>query len=148
MDALLDALARHGAMLSRSELEHVVRTNNNKQRFSFDPPGRRIRASQGHSVPVELGYPATEPPTELYHGTPRRNLDSIRARGLVAGRRHAVHLSADIETARVVGSRRGQHVVLTVNAAAMAAEGHGFHRAENGVWLVSSVPRLYLALHE
>ena len=145
VDALLDALARHGAPLSRGELERVVREND-KQRFVLDQDRRHIRASQGHSVPVELGHPAAPPPAELYHGTPRRNLDAIRARGLVAGRRHAVHLSADVETARRVGARRGEPVVLAVDAAAMAADGHVLTRSENGVWLVASVPSRYLAV--
>jgi putative RNA 2'-phosphotransferase len=147
VDRLLDALTRHGTSITRAELDDVVRSND-KQRFAFDPAERRIRASQGHSVAVDLGYPPAQPPAELYHGTPRRNLESVRARGLVAGRRHAVHLSADVETAHVVGARRGRHVVLAVDAAAMAAAGHGFSRSDNGVWLVRAVPSQYLRVLE
>src|SRR3954471_13259683 len=57
VDALLDALAAHGLVLSRAELAHVVEAND-KRRFAFDETFTRIRASQGHSVAVDLGYAA------------------------------------------------------------------------------------------
>jgi len=50
-----------------------------------------IRANQGHSVDVELGYGAVEPPEILYHGTAERFLGSIKREGLVKGKRHHVH---------------------------------------------------------
>jgi putative RNA 2'-phosphotransferase len=139
VDALLAALAQHGRALTRAELDDVVRRND-KQRFAFDPSGTRIRASQGHSVPVALGYAAEAPPDELFHGTVERFLPTILAEGLRPGNRHAVHLSADVATARRVGARRGRPVVLRVDAAALAAEGAAFTRSANGVWLVAAVP--------
>src|SRR5690348_14030926 len=54
VDILLDALGRHGLLLTREALDRVVETNN-KRRFAFDETGTRIRASQGHSVDVDLG---------------------------------------------------------------------------------------------
>jgi putative RNA 2'-phosphotransferase len=138
VDALLAALH-----LTRAELEHVVATND-KQRFAFDDTGTRIRASQGHSRPVELGYRPEQPPDVLFHGTVERFLPAILAEGLVPGRRHAVHLSPDAVTARSVGGRRGRPVVLRVDAAGMAAAGHTFTRSANGVWLTDTVPPAYL----
>jgi putative RNA 2'-phosphotransferase len=144
VDALLAALAAHGLPLTRAELEQVVATND-KQRFAFDATGTRIRASQGHSVAVHLGYAAAPPPPELFHGTVERFLPTILAEGLRPGRRHAVHLSPDVATARTVGARRGRPVVLRIDAAAMAADGHVFTRSANGVWLTEAVPPRYLA---
>jgi putative RNA 2'-phosphotransferase len=143
VDALLDALAGSGLRLSRGELEHVVATND-KRRFAFDGTGTRIRASQGHSVGVELGYAPAEPPDELFHGTVERFLAAILAEGLRPGNRHAVHLSPDADTARAVGARRGRPVVLRVDAAAMVADGSAFSVSANGVWLVPAVPPRYL----
>jgi putative RNA 2'-phosphotransferase len=140
VDRLLAALR-----LTRAELEHVVATND-KQRFAFDETGTRIRASQGHSRPVELGYRPEQPPDVLFHGTVERFLTAILAQGLRPGRRHAVHLSAEAATARVVGARRGRSVVLRIDAAAMVATGHTFTRSANGVWLTGTVPPVYLAL--
>ena len=144
VDALLGALAAHGQPLTRAELEHVV-ASNDKRRFALDGTGTRIRASQGHSVPVALGYAAEPPPPVLFHGTVERNLPAIEAQGLRPGGRHAVHLSPDAETARRVGARRGRPVVLRVGAAAMAADGAAFSRSANGVWLVDAVPPRYLS---
>ncbi|HSD86833.1 MAG TPA: RNA 2'-phosphotransferase, partial [Kofleriaceae bacterium] len=98
VDTLLDALHAHGAPLTRSELDEIVRSSD-KQRFAISADGAKIRANQGHSVQVELGLPPEPPPATLYHGTIEAVLLGIRAQGLVKGQRHHVHLSADIETA-------------------------------------------------
>jgi putative RNA 2'-phosphotransferase len=139
VDALLAAAARAGVALDRSTLERVVREND-KGRFALSDDGRRIRASQGHSVPVELGLEPREPPEVLYHGTAERNLESIRREGLRPGRRTHVHLSADEATALAVGRRHGRPVVLRVAAGRMHRAGHAFYRSDNGVWLTAAVP--------
>ncbi|WP_448641911.1 RNA 2'-phosphotransferase [Geodermatophilus sp. URMC 63] len=136
--ALLTALG-----WTREQLDRVV-AGNDERRFAFDDTGTRIRASQGHSVAVDLGYAAQAPPAVLFHGTVERVLPAIEAEGLRPGRRHAVHLSPDAETARRVGARRGRPVVLRVDAAGMARDGAVFTRAANGVWLVDAVPPRYL----
>src|SRR3712207_4037431 len=141
--SVLDGLAAHGLPLTRADLEHVVAAND-KQRFAFDDTGGRIRASQGHSIPVSLGYPSRPPPDVLFHGTPERNVPAILREGLSAGRRHAVHLSPDAGTARTVGERRGRAAVLRVDAAGLAATGVPFSRSANGVWLVDAVPPEFL----
>jgi len=143
VDALLSALARSGLRLSRARLDEVV-ARNDKQRFAYDPSGRRIRASQGHSVRVELGLVPVEPPAVLFHGTATRFVPAILREGLRRGSRHAVHLSPDTATARAVGARRGPATVLEVDAARLAASGAVFSRSDNGVWLVESVPPAYL----
>ena len=143
VDALLAACAAHRFPLSVDELRAVVERND-KQRFSFDASGTRIRANQGHSVEVDLQLPARRPPATLFHGTAERSLPSILRDGLHrAGRQH-VHLSPDPATAEAVGARHGRPVVLEVDAARMAADGHAFVRADNGVWLVDAVPPGYL----
>lgn len=141
VDKLLDACRRAGLQLTRTDLEHVVATNN-KQRFSL--VGNRIRANQGHSVRVDLGLEPRQPPEVLYHGTIAANLPAIRAEGLRPMQRQDVHLSSDVDTANRVGSRRGKPVVLTVQAGAMHAEGYEFRLSENGVWLVAEVPPRFL----
>ncbi|MEU6809586.1 RNA 2'-phosphotransferase [Streptomyces sp. NPDC046831] len=141
VDTLITAAAAHGFPFSREELDRVVATND-KRRFAIE--GDRIRASQGHSVEVDLGLPPVVPPPHLYHGTVASALAAIRAEGLRPMNRHDVHLSADRETATRVGARRGRPVVLSVDAAAMHRDGHVFHVSANGVWLTRSVPPAYL----
>ncbi|WP_222101821.1 RNA 2'-phosphotransferase [Jannaschia seosinensis] len=76
----------------------------------------RVRAAQGHSLALDFGLTAAVPPDTLYHGTARHHLDAIFAEGLRPQRRQFVHLSRDVETARIVGARHGKAVVLTVTA--------------------------------
>jgi putative RNA 2'-phosphotransferase len=144
VDTLLAACAARGFQVSRVELEYVVE-HNDKQRFAFSADRTRIRANQGHTVTVELGLAPAAPPDRLFHGTVARFAAVIMTEGLRPMDRHAVHLSPDVETAHRVGARRGRPVVLVVDAARMAAEGHAFQVSENGVWLVDSVPPGYLS---
>jgi putative RNA 2'-phosphotransferase len=143
VETLLSSCVKHGHPLSRGELDEVVATND-KKRFAFSEEGRRIRANQGHSVEVSLGYEPQEPPARLLHGTVARFLPSIRANGLRKGERHHVHFSLNEATAWQVGSRRGDSVMLVVDAAAMAAKGHPFFVSANGVWLTDHVPAEYI----
>jgi putative RNA 2'-phosphotransferase len=143
VEELLAAFGRHGVALTRGRLDQIV-AGSDKQRFAFDEPRRRIRASQGHSVSVELGYDPMTPPEKLYHGTVAKFIESIRARGLLKGARHHVHLSADEATAAKVGQRRGAPVLLAIDAGTMHRAGHPFFRAANGVWLVDHVPSQFI----
>ncbi|MSU51730.1 MAG: RNA 2'-phosphotransferase [Opitutus sp.] len=143
VEELLAAGGRHGVALTHERLEQIV-AGSDKQRFAFDETRCRIRASQGHSVSVELGYEPMTPPAKLYHGTVAKFIDAIRAQGLVKGARHHVHLSTDEATAVKVGQRRGAPVILLVDAAAMHRAGHAFYRSANGVWLTTSVPPQFI----
>ena len=143
VDTLLESVARHGVLLSQAELEEIV-ARNNKRRFAFDETGQRIRANQGHSIPIDLQLAPTLPPDLLYHGTSVVALGAILRDGLRKMRRHHVHLTDDLATAKRVGARHGAPVVLLVDAAAMAHDGHQFYRSENGVWLTEDVAPRYL----
>lgn len=143
VDDLLAASKRIGFPISYDELIECVETND-KKRFSFDDTGDLIRANQGHSVEVDLQLEEQVPPDVLFHGTVERFLASILAEGLKKGKRHHVHLSRDIETARKVGARRGKPVILRVDAGKMHHEGFKFFLSVNGVWLTEAVTPVYL----
>ena len=100
------------------------RTTSSDSAISAD--GRLIRANQGHSVEVDLGLVPVEPPEPLFHGTVERFLDSIRAQGLVRGKRQHVHLSADRETAARVGQRRGRPSCWSSRPGGCTMTGTGF----------------------
>lgn len=140
---LLAGCARARRPLTRDQLDHIVSTNS-KKRFEFSADGKHIRASQGHSVKVDLSYEAQVPPAQLYHGTATRFLDAIREKGLLKMNRHHVHLSAVTKVTMEVGARHGKPVLLTINAEAMHQKGHVFYRSTNGVWLVEHVPVQFL----
>jgi putative RNA 2'-phosphotransferase len=145
VEELLAAAARHGRTIDRALLEHVVATND-KRRFELRDD--RIRAAQGHSVAIDLGLAPLSPPDVLFHGTVERFLTRIRAEGLVAkGRRH-VHLSCDIDTATVVGTRRGEAIILRIAAGEMHTQGYAFYRSANGVWLTDHVPPKWITMND
>ena len=141
VETLLAALAAHGRPMSGDTLDALV-AGTDKRRLELRDG--RIRAAQGHSVPVDLGLDPVPPPDVLYHGTVARFLPGILAGGLRAGRRSHVHLSVDEQTAAVVGARRGAPVILRVDAAGMHRAGHAFYRAANGVWLTAAVPAQWI----
>src|SRR5262249_37625183 len=143
VDDLLAASARIGFAISYDELIECIEQGD-KKRFSFDDTGDLIRANQGHSVEVDLQREVREPPDVLYHGTVERFLASIMAEGLRKGKRHHVHMSLDVETARKVGTRRGKPLILRIDARAMHVQGFSFFVSANGVWLTDAVPSEYL----
>ena len=143
IDDLLKSSAAHGFSIGRADLDEVG-AGNDKQRFAVSDDGLWIRASQGHSVEIDLELQPAVPPALLYHGTGHRTVAAIQSQGLKKMRRHHVHLSADEQTAKKVGARHGRPVVFRVDAAGMAADGHVFYRSANGVWLTDTVPARYL----
>lgn len=143
IDELLAGVNRSGRRINMETIERIVHENN-KQRYAFNEDHTKIRANQGHSLKVDVELKSQIPPDTLYHGTASRFLDSIRRDGITKQNRQHVHLSADIETAVKVGSRHGKAVVLSVDAAAMFADGYTFYLSENGVWLCDIVPWKYV----
>lgn len=141
---LIEKAGRHGMALTREVIARIVETSD-KQRFSIDASGQRIRANQGHSVDIDLGLAPTEPPETLFHGTAETTVAAIRAEGLKAGQRQHVHLSPDEDTAIRVGRRHGRPVVLRIAAGRMRESGHVFFLSTNGVWLTEAVPVQFIA---
>lgn len=140
---LLAAVNRNGVVLTLEDLKHIVATSD-KERFAFSEDGQRIRASQGHSVEVDLQYVPQTPPEILYHGTATRFLDAIRHNGLQRMGRHDVHLSAETTRTLQVGSRHGKPVLLTIRAGEMHRAGFVFRCSVNSVWLVEQVPPQFI----
>ena len=143
VDELLQAVNSHGVTLTLDQLKHIVATSD-KKRFAFSDDGQSIRASQGHSIEVDLQYPPQTPPEILYHGTATRFLDSIRQHGLQKMERHDVHLSAETKVTVQVGGRHGRPALLTIRAGDMHRAGFAFRCSANGVWLVNHVPPQFI----
>lgn len=143
VDDLISKCSKDGNTLNMELLEFVVE-NNDKKRFVFNEDKTKIRASQGHSISVELDLAETEPSDYLYHGTVGKFLENIRKEGLQKMSRQHVHLSKDKETAIKVGSRRGIAQILTIRSGEMYKEGFKFYLSENNVWLTDQVPIKYI----
>ena len=129
--------------LSRELLEEIVKEDE-KQRYKISGDGKKIRASQGHSIEVIMDMEVLQPPEILFHGTAERNINSILEKGIIHGRRLYVHLSKDTETALKVGARHGKPVIFNVRAGDMYKDGYVFYLSENGVWLTKTVSPEYL----
>ena len=140
---LLTACKEAGHDLSEERLREVV-AKNDKTRFVIR--GGRIRANQGHSVPVSLNLKPRTPPAMLYHGTAARFIASIQKTGLRSGKRQYVHLSKDRDSAAVVGKRHGKPIVLAIDTAALHADGQQFFLSDNGVWLTGGVSWKYVSI--
>lgn len=147
ISVLLEKINGHGIEIDREILNHVVETNS-KKRFAFNEARDKIRASQGHSIDIDLGYTNQKPPQVLYHGTGEKSVQSILTTGLVKQSRQHVHLSTDIETAIKVGQRHGKPFVFKVLAEQMYEESFQFYISDNGVWLTDNVPSRFLELND
>lgn len=145
VEELIAKANSYGKALDFASLKEIVETND-KKRFAFNEDQTKIRASQGHSLTLELGYEPVTPPDTLYHGTATRFLDSIFKSGLIKGSRHHVHLSKDLETASKVGIRHGKLAMLEVDAKKMFEQGYHFYVSENGVWLTEHIPPDFLKI--
>lgn len=142
---LIKQLNVHDTSIDRELLDHVVETNS-KKRFAFSEDKNYIRASQGHSVSIALGYPPQTPPDILFHGTGEKSVASILSMGLQKQGRQHVHLSQYTQTAIEVGGRHGKPVVFTVQAGEMHLAGYLFYLSENKVWLTDHVPVQFIRL--
>ena len=105
VSAIVKAFSQMG-VFTLTILKEIVR-DDEKQRYSFNEDGTKIRANQGHSVKVDVELTEAVPPPVLYHGTGTKYVDSINKEGLLPRQRLYVHLSSDVETALKVGKRHG-----------------------------------------
>jgi len=128
-------------------LKQVVETNA-KKRFAFNADETKIRASQGHSIKIDLGYEPVTPPEFLFHGTAIRNIESIKKTGLAKRNRHHVHLSADKVTASSVGQRHGKPIILIIKSQKMFDAGYEFFVSDNQVWLTDNIPVEFIDFNE
>lgn len=143
VNELIEKSNNYGVQFDRETLNHIVATNS-KKRFAFNNTFDKIRASQGHSIEIELGYINQKPPEMLFHGTSEKSVHSILLTGLEKRSRQHVHLSSDFETAVKVGQRHGKPFVFKVLAAQMYTDNFQFFISDNGVWLTDNVPTKYL----
>jgi putative RNA 2'-phosphotransferase len=117
--------------------------NAKKQRYQI--LDGRIRAFYGHSIDEKIAKAAKEPPALLYHGTVADNMASIMENGLLPMGRQYVHLSLERETAEMVAKRRkGQVIILSIQALKAHNDGLAFYEEENGVWLADALPAKYI----
>lgn len=143
IDELIEGINKTGRFINEEILDEIVETNN-KKRYQYNDDHTKIRANQGHSINVNVDLQERIPPNPLYHGTALNYLDKIKQLGITKMNRLHVHLSKDIETAKNVGKRHGQPIVLVIDTKAMVEDGYVFYFSNNGVWLCNDIDYKYI----
>jgi putative RNA 2'-phosphotransferase len=125
------------------EIRNAI-AGSDKKRFEMRED--RVRATYGHSFPVDIGAESIEPPARLYHGTSRDLAQTVLREGLKPRGRTYVHLSASLEEALAVGQRRDANpVVLLVDSLAAHSSGIRFY-ATGPLYLAGEIPPRFLSL--
>jgi putative RNA 2'-phosphotransferase len=137
-------------LIDNDYLDIVVETSD-KKRFRYSDDFTKIKANQGHSEALNIknDMEAINPPFEVYHGTKKELLDTIMKEGLKPMSRQHVHLSPDVETAKMVaGRRKGDNIILVVKTKAMYADKVKVYQSENNYYLADYVDPKYIEILE
>jgi putative RNA 2'-phosphotransferase len=142
---LVFALKCHGwPNIEKNDLIDMVNKAKKKRHEITD---NRIRALYGHSLDNKIIKQAARPPVHLYHGTVSSNLSDIMNKGLLPMKRQYVHLSSNEELARKIGARKkGNVIVLKINANQAYLEGTIFYNELNEVWLSEAISSKHIFL--
>lgn len=134
--------------ISKTDLDYIIESNN-KKRFSYSEDGKKIRASQGHTISgLTINMQVVNPVDILYHGTSEESYLKIKKSGHIDKmERHYVHLTDNIDTAYAVGKRYSKNndpIILKINAKQMYDDGFIFKLSDNNVYQVELVPIKYI----
>jgi putative RNA 2'-phosphotransferase len=144
-DELVEGVQDRFPEITERELRSVIEGSDRKR---FELREGKVRATYGHSFPVDLGLETVEPPARLYHGTARDLAQTILREGLKPRGRQYVHLSPSLEEALVVGRRRDPSPSIVV-IDSQAAYAHGVLFYPSGpLFLAREVPPRFLSLWE
>lgn len=130
--------------ITENELSKMIEISDKKR---HEISNGKIRALYGHSVPQKILKESSIPPSILYHGTKRHLVQQILSEGIQPMGRQYVHLSVDIDTAKIVGKRKDSHpVLLKIQAEQASNEGIKFYQGNNIVWLSDYIPSKYISV--
>lgn len=122
-------------------IQDLVETSEKRR---FEIVDKKIRATYGHSIKIDLNLPEIIPPEFLYHGTSRKTAEEIRKNGLKPMGRQYVHLSETEEDAFQVGLRKDiKPVVLKIKAREANLQGIKFFQI-NKIYLTREIPANFI----
>jgi len=124
--------------VTREDVIHVIMHDQQGQ-FEWDEP--LVRATFGFSASRVYRGKEMAPPEKLYHGTHRRLVDQIMARGLVPIASDVIQLAMDPS---LIGEAGGTLQMLTVDAREAYRAGLRFYRAGELWYFSDSIPPDYL----
>ena len=142
-DQVMELVQNRFPEVTEGDIRAVVLESKKKR---FESRDGKVRATYGHSFPLELSNEAVEPPPILYFGTARDLAASILRNGLKPRDRQYVHLSDSFNEAVAVGKRRDPAPgVIAIDASAAHADGVVFFAA-GPLYLAETIPAKYLSL--
>ncbi len=135
--------------LKVKHIEAIVLTDD-KGRYQLDLENKRIRATYGHSIKVDLSDLPTEGvPDILYYPTTEEELEFIQEMGLKPGDRKWVHLSKSYEDAYIAGRHRvDDPIILEVDAKSAIENGYQIYVSSPKVFISNEVPPQFIKIAE
>lgn len=147
------------------ELVNAIRNSNSRMHWlrphhivalvETDSKGRyqifhdAVRATYGHSIPLELRLPTDDVPPTLYYPATPEEAELILEMGLMPSDRKMVHLSLTFQDAYSAGSVRVEDpVILAIDTEATVEAGYEIGRAGKTVFLCRQVPPECLSVAE
>lgn len=132
-------------------VQDIINTVSEDKKGRYQIVDDKIRALYGHSVPVSLLkdeiLTIDQVPELLYHGTTKKNIDSIFSIGLIGKNRVYVHLSANIDKAMTVGKRHSPNpVIIRINAKELVKDGHPVKKVGNETYISNTIDPKYLTI--
>lgn len=139
------------------DIVFVVKENNNRMHWlrphhitalvETDPKGRyqisgdSVRATYGHTIPLDLKLSTENIPDELYYPTTPEEADIILEAGLMPSDRAMVHLSLTYDDAFRAGAVRVEDpVIFAIDTNRCFEEGYDIGKAAKTVFLCKQVP--------
>ena len=120
---------------------HVIALIETDPKGRYQTSGDMIRATYGHTIPLDLNLPTDDVPLVLFYPTTREEVDIILETGLMPTDRTMVHLSLTYDDAYSAGSVRvDDPVILAVDTILCSDEGYEIGRAGKTVFLCKQVP--------
>lgn len=131
--------------ITEEEVLSIIESSDKKR---FELREGKVRATYGHSFPLDLGLESVEPPPPLYHGIARDLAQTILHDGLKPRGRQYVHLSPSLEEALAVGRRRDPSpAILIIDSQTAHASGVLFYPS-GPLFLAKEIPPKFLSLWE
>lgn len=146
---LIAALKAHSPSFNLVAVHHFEEIQRTAEKQRFELKDGRIRALYGHSTTQKIEKQAQQPPEFLFHGTTHKAMPVIRDKGLQPMSRQFVHLSTELGTAQMVGSRRDRRPpILRVKALEAWQSGILFYHGNQDTWLAEGIPPQFLIFPE
>jgi len=120
---------------------HIVALAETDEKGRYQISGDMVRATYGHTIPLELKLDTDNIPDELYYPTTEEESEIILETGIMPSDRSMVHLSLTYDDAFRAGSVRVDNpIILAVDTDACFEAGYDIGKAAKTVFLCKRVP--------